>query len=145
MKKLVICIVSLVMVMAFAGCSANVESTSSNSTIETSVDQNTVTATFENSDGGGMGYVTINEGENLLVNCEMEGGSFNLKFAEATEETDEDADMEEETINDEDVICEIDFVSSEDMNIDEIPAGDYKVLITASDKATGTIVITSGK
>ena len=138
MKKLIVCVLSLMMVLALAGC------TSSNSSLNSDKDTNTITATFENSDTMSMGYIVVNKGENVVIKCDLESGSFNLQFA-VDKGDDEDVDVTEETIPAEDLVAEADFSQSEEKVLKEIPAGSYKVLVSAKDKATGSLEVSTEK
>jgi len=122
MKKLTKISIVLMMSMALLGCQKT-------STFEIlSNEDGTIKVTAENAteDSGGMGYITLEEEQLLMIDANFsENSSVEVKimFEEPYE-----VEIEEQIIGDEDKVL-------------ELPVGNYAIDISANEGTTGSLII----
>ena len=121
----------LVLVLALAACGAP-------SSLTSDFDDETgaVKVVAENaSESYVNGYVTIEEGQCLVISPDLSKGSFDVQASVMEREaTEQDLGVAEEPALEE-------TVSGKDMSTYDLEPGEYMLGITARDKATGTMVI----
>ena len=99
----------------------------------------TVTMEKAGKDSGGLGYLTLGEGQVMLVKADFSGrGAVNIKVRPS----DPKADIDRLPALDfkEDVLVDVDFTGQSESEY-ELPAGDYDLLITVTRRGSGTLTV----
>mgnify|MGYP004444087763 FL=1 len=145
MKKTIFRIATVVMVLAMVvamtGCHVSVSSSSGSASINSNVNDNKITAEFKTSEGGGTGNITLGEDEDFAVSAKVDSGKITLAFVL------DDGTSEDGKVNEANTQMEVELDESAEFTLEDmgIPAGKYIVVINASDKATGSVTITTVK
>ena len=120
---LIIAIIVAIVIVFFN----NIKSTFS---IKNNDDGSSISVTAENAseNSGGIGYITIKEGQKLEANTELEEGSIKIEVLDPNTNSVESPIMEEE-------------FKQNDNSTFELPTGNYSINIKVNEKATGNMTI----
>lgn len=152
-KKLLIGIiiaVAVVVVMAVVSAVILMNRTGKGSMIIDNGEDGVVTVTAENAGNGsgGLGYVTLADGQKLEVTANLEENSaINIEVWQTQESTVTDAMTEEsdqllqEIIGGTSQVLLEETFTGTDARSFALPSGDYSILITAQEGATGDMTI----
>lgn len=139
MKKRMHLTIAVVVIMAFvlAGCGK------SNFGVVINEDLNPeITAENASVDSTGQaGTFTVGENEKVLITPDLDEGKVSVQFILFSGAEDENASLEEITTQDPVLEAE---VSGSDPQEYDLDAGDYMIAATVTEKATGTIVLSTG-
>ncbi|MBQ9036557.1 MAG: hypothetical protein IJ115_03800 [Erysipelotrichaceae bacterium] len=130
MKKVITLLIAMMLLLTGCkGFSYTFSGSSNNVTIE---------ATADDGKYGESSYFTLDSDEKIVITTDLKKGELQLEFAEATVFIDTDSSSDDVTIG---KVVHTVKVSGNDTEAFELPAGDYVILVTASGRTEGKVLV----